>query len=249
MKYTLATKVLIASIFAVAGTAATVTAVNAAPTTRSLFSDSSVISAIKSGDLAGFKAAAKTVADKKIDTTTQDQLGTMKTRLEAHDAIEDAIKNNDFTAYQKAMSGKKHGGDITQAQFDKIVAAYKAKIAVEAKLTDAAKANDKALFTTILTQWHTAQQANRPSHTDASGNVVTRPEPTAEQKQARIDAEWTRALEQVKAGHTVTIGGGKFGGHGFGGKHHGKGRPNGVQADMQMQDQVPGFDSMDQLDA
>jgi len=239
-------KILVASLIAVAGTALTVTAVNAAPRINAVMRDSSVVAAVKAGDLDGFKKAAKTAADAQINATTQDQLNTMKARQDTRQAVQDAIKDNNFVAYQKATANDKHRIGITQAQFDKIVTRYNAKAAVEAKLTTAAKANDKAAFTTVLTEWHTAQDANRPARTDASGNVVTRPALT----QAHIDEEWTKALADVTAGNSVTLGGDKMGRHRFGGgmgghRGHGSMMNNGTKTDMPMHSE--GVDPVDQL--
>jgi hypothetical protein len=97
--------------------------------------DETVKAAVESNNYAALSEAAKA----KI---TQEQFTQMVAKKTEHQAVENALSSGDYTAFKNAMIAQ----IPSEAEFQKMVAAHKARTESQAKIETAVKNNDFTAF-------------------------------------------------------------------------------------------------------
>jgi hypothetical protein len=183
----LSTKIVVGSLAIVGGIGGVSALASTNPTIQTDLSN--VKAAITSKDLSAFKTAqtqlindkAKTEID-RVNSTTQDQLNEMSDRQVKQQAVQDAIKNNDYNEFKSNADTRILEKVNSQEAFDKLVAAEKIRAEQITKIDDAIKNNDSLAYIAAVK----ALAANKPTDTN-NANRPARPTPTDAQIQAQFD--------------------------------------------------------------
>ena len=184
----LSTKIIVGSLAIVGGIGGVTALASTNPTVQTDLNN--VKAAITSKDLSAFKIAqtqlindkAKTEID-RVNSTTQDQLNEMSDRMVKQQAVQDAIKNNDYNAFKVNADARMLERVNSQEAFDKLVAAEKTRTEQITKIDDAIKNNDSSAYMVALK----VLEVNKPTDTNAEKNKPARPTPTDAQIQTQFD--------------------------------------------------------------
>lgn len=113
--------------------------------------DETVKTAVESNNYATLSATAKA----KI---TQEQFAQMVAKKSEHQAVENAIESGDYVAFKNAMIA----GIPNEAEFQKMVAAHKARTETQTKIETAVKNNDFTAFRAAVEAQKAQMVANHP---------------------------------------------------------------------------------------
>lgn len=179
------------------------------------------VSALTSGNFEGFKSALKKESDQKIDAMTQEQFAQLQNRYEVGQKVQAAIDANDYNAFVSIAPDKMKERINSPEEFAKLAERNVKRKQFESRLNEAAKNKDKKVFVSVLEEWEAYRESNKP--VGSSSHFENRMQPTAEQKQAHIDALYDQAVKDVESGKTFAleikdvfgIGRGRYGTRGF----------------------------------
>lgn len=152
-----------------------------------------VKTAVEANNYAALPETAKT----KI---TEAQFAQMVQKSTEHKAVEAALVAGDYTAFRAAMVAQ----IPTEAEFQKMVAAHKARTEAQAKIEAAVKNNDFAAFKTVVEAQKAQMAANHPN---IDGDAPKAP------TDAQLQKHFNKLVEYYKANGTLPD---KMGGPGMG---------------------------------
>lgn len=122
----------------------------------------------KGGDFSAVKTAVEankyaSLPDTAKSKITEAEFAEMVQKHMEHTTIENAVIAGDYTAFKNAMVAQ----IPTEAEFQKIVAAHKARTETQTKIETAVKNNDFSAFKIAVEAQRAAMVANHPGNDDA----------------------------------------------------------------------------------
>lgn len=158
--------------------------------------DETIKTAVESNNYSALSDTAKS----KI---SQEQFANMVAKKSEHAAVETAIESGDYTAYKNAMIAQ----IPSEAEFQKMVAAHKARTETQAKIETAVKNNDFAAFKTAVEAQRAQMASNHPG---MDGDAPKAPSDEQLQKKFNTLVEYYKTN-----GKLPDVGGPGFGGKGM----------------------------------
>jgi hypothetical protein len=139
-------------------------------------------SALVSKNLADWKSSTKEASNTRIDATTQEELDTMSDKYTKHQAVENAIKNNDYEAFKQSADSNMLARVNSQETFNTLVTEHKTREEFHNKITETIKNNDFNTYQELM--------KNKPTSTlKKDDDSRTRPEPTEEELKTRFEKQ------------------------------------------------------------
>ncbi len=124
--------------------------------------DATVKTAVELNNYAALSDSAKS----KI---TQEQFTQMVAKKTEHQAVENALKAGDYTAFKNAMIAQ----IPSEAEFQKMVVAHKARTETQTKIETAVKNNDFSAFKSAIEEQKANMLANHPGISDDAPKALS----------------------------------------------------------------------------
>ncbi len=140
--------------------------------------------ALLKGDFTAYKTSIVESSKKKSDSLTQEQFNTMSTQAIAREATNKAIAEGNYENFKKSADARLLSKVTTQADFDKLVAQFKATKVIQDKINQAIKDNNFDAFKNAQTELKALRDANKPAELNSKHN---HPIPTDAELKTRFD--------------------------------------------------------------
>jgi hypothetical protein len=167
-------------------------------------------------DFEGFKKAIVNDAQTRSNNLTQAEFDSLSSKAVTHEAINNAIKANDYEAFKKVADSKMLGKINTQEAFNALVNSSKTYEEIKLKIDNAIKTNDFVAFKAAQTEMTTLKEAKHPKYNNEVNKNHQRPVPTDEQLQIKFDNLVAKfkadgSLPSTDFGYKEGFGGGRGG--------------------------------------